>query len=68
MLKIAKKELEDWYKTHDEQIAKTKAANRWLKLILINLKFDTTALYNMVLSEKLFIAKQIPLIIFAQCV
>ncbi|KAI8440594.1 hypothetical protein MSG28_001815 [Choristoneura fumiferana] len=28
MLKIAKKELEDWYKTHDEQIAKTKAANR----------------------------------------
>ncbi|CAH2062777.1 unnamed protein product, partial [Iphiclides podalirius] len=28
MLKIAKKELEDWYKTHEEQIAKTKAANR----------------------------------------
>ncbi|XP_072941648.1 clathrin light chain isoform X2 [Epargyreus clarus] len=28
MLKVAKKELEDWYKTHDEQIAKTKAANR----------------------------------------
>lgn len=28
MLLIAKKELEDWYKTHDEQIAKTKAANR----------------------------------------
>ncbi|XP_022829374.1 clathrin light chain isoform X2 [Spodoptera litura] len=28
MLKIAKKELEDWYKTHEETIAKTKAANR----------------------------------------
>lgn len=28
MLKVAKKELEDWYKTHEEQIAKTKAANR----------------------------------------
>ncbi|XP_022122608.1 clathrin light chain isoform X1 [Pieris rapae] len=28
MLKVAKKELEDWYKTHDEQISKTKAANR----------------------------------------
>ncbi|XP_063823132.1 clathrin light chain isoform X1 [Ostrinia nubilalis] len=28
MLKVAKKELEDWYKTHNEQIAKTKAANR----------------------------------------
>ncbi|XP_075972367.1 clathrin light chain isoform X2 [Anticarsia gemmatalis] len=28
MLKIAKKELEDWYKTHEEQISKTKAANR----------------------------------------
>ena len=28
MLLVAKKELEDWYKTHDEQIAKTKAANR----------------------------------------
>ncbi|KAL4707461.1 hypothetical protein ACJJTC_000105 [Scirpophaga incertulas] len=28
MLRIAKKELEDWYKTHEEQIAKTKAANR----------------------------------------
>ncbi|KAI5633620.1 clathrin light chain domain-containing protein [Phthorimaea operculella] len=27
-LKIAKKELEDWYKTHEETIAKTKAANR----------------------------------------
>jgi len=25
---IAKKELEDWYKTHEETIAKTKAANR----------------------------------------
>jgi len=25
---IAKKELEDWYKHHEEQIAKTKAANR----------------------------------------
>lgn len=25
---IAKKELEDWYKNHDEAIAKTKAANR----------------------------------------
>lgn len=30
MLKIAKKELEDWYKTHEEQIAKTKAANRYI--------------------------------------
>lgn len=29
MLKIAKKELEDWYKTHEETIAKTKAANRY---------------------------------------
>ncbi|CAK1544750.1 unnamed protein product [Leptosia nina] len=28
MLKVAKKELEDWYKTHEEQISKTKAANR----------------------------------------
>lgn len=28
MMKIAKKELEDWYKNHEEQIAKTKAANR----------------------------------------
>ncbi|XP_039745607.1 clathrin light chain isoform X1 [Pararge aegeria] len=28
MLKVAKKELEDWYKTHEEQIGKTKAANR----------------------------------------
>ncbi|KAG6463714.1 hypothetical protein O3G_MSEX014042 [Manduca sexta] len=28
MLLVAKKELEDWYKTHEEQIAKTKAANR----------------------------------------
>ncbi|CAB3228827.1 unnamed protein product [Arctia plantaginis] len=28
MLKIAKKELDDWYKTHEEQISKTKAANR----------------------------------------
>ncbi|KAG7305390.1 hypothetical protein JYU34_009458 [Plutella xylostella] len=28
LLKIAKKELEDWYKNHEEQIAKTKAANR----------------------------------------
>lgn len=25
---IAKKELEDWYKNHEETIAKTKAANR----------------------------------------
>lgn len=25
---IAKKELADWYKNHEEQIAKTKAANR----------------------------------------
>lgn len=25
---IAKKELEDWYKNYEEQIAKTKAANR----------------------------------------
>lgn len=25
---IAKKELEDWYKHHEEQISKTKAANR----------------------------------------
>lgn len=32
MLKIAKKELEDWYKTHEEQIAKTKAANRYVSL------------------------------------
>lgn len=29
MLKVAKKELEDWYKTHEEQIAKTKSANRY---------------------------------------
>ncbi|XP_028025879.1 clathrin light chain isoform X2 [Bombyx mandarina] len=28
MLQIAKKELEDWYKSHEEQISKTKAANR----------------------------------------
>lgn len=28
MIKVAKKELEDWYRTHEEQIAKTKAANR----------------------------------------
>ncbi|CAH2092392.1 unnamed protein product [Euphydryas editha] len=28
MLKVAKKELEDWYKTHEEQISKIKAANR----------------------------------------
>lgn len=25
---IAKKELEDWYRNHEETIAKTKAANR----------------------------------------
>lgn len=29
MLKVAKKELEDWYKTHEETISKTKAANRY---------------------------------------
>lgn len=28
MLKVAKKELDDWYKTHGEQIGLTKAANR----------------------------------------
>lgn len=32
LLKIAKKELEDWYKNHEEQIAKTKAANRYVLL------------------------------------
>lgn len=25
----AKKELEDWYKQHDESILKTKSSNRW---------------------------------------
>lgn len=26
----ARKELEDWYKHHEEAISKTKAANRWI--------------------------------------
>lgn len=39
MLKIAKKELEDWYKTHEEQIAKTKAANRYLHYTYIGSYF-----------------------------
>lgn len=28
----AKKELEDWYKHHEEAIAKTKSSNRWGKI------------------------------------
>lgn len=39
MLKIAKKELEDWYKTHEETIAKTKAANRYSYILPTYYKF-----------------------------
>lgn len=50
MLKVAKKELEDWYKTHEEQIAKTKAANRYFKYCF-NLHFNGTQKYSVIFRE-----------------
>lgn len=48
MLKVAKKELEDWYKTHEEQIAKTKAANRYYYCLLQLEKIHYLSFQNLV--------------------
>lgn len=33
LMERAKKELEDWYKQHEEQVAKTRQANRYVSVL-----------------------------------
>lgn len=35
LMERAKKELEDWYKQHEEQVAKTRQANRYVSVPIL---------------------------------
>lgn len=48
---IAKKELEEWYRNHEEAIAKTKAANRYVGFVFV---FICSAFFLLLLRLLIF--------------
>lgn len=48
MREVAKKELEDWYTNHEEQISKTKAANRFVYVSIFDYLHLNISLKNII--------------------